>query len=74
MEDREATIKELRKIPGVSEKAAEGLYSLGIRSAADLKGRDPVAMYEELRNMPGSYVEPCMLNQLKVAVKSAERQ
>lgn len=74
MEDKEATIKELRKLPGVSEKAAEGLYTLGIRSKEDLRGKDPVALYEELRNRPGSYCEPCMLNSFKIAVKSAERK
>lgn len=72
MSDKETVVKELRAIPGVSEKAAEGLYSLGIRSAEELKGKDPVQLYEELRNRPGSYAEPCMLNQLKIAVKSAQ--
>ncbi len=73
MRKREEAIAELRSLPGVSEKAAEGLYELGITGKNELEGRDPVALYEELRNKPGSFAEPCMLNQFKIAVKSAER-
>ncbi len=73
MTNKDETVSELRKL-NISEKAAEGLFELGIRSATDLKGKDPVALYEELRNKPGSYCEPCMLNQFKVAVKMAERK
>jgi len=72
-EDKDEVVRKLRKVPGVSEKAAEGLYVLGIRKPEDLKGKDPVAMYEELRNKPGHYCEPCMLNQFKIAVKMAEK-
>jgi hypothetical protein len=74
MTDKAYVVRELRKLPGVSEKAAEALYFLGIRSVDDLQGRDPVAMYEELRNTPGAYAEPCLLPQLKIAVKSAEKK
>ena len=34
--EKESVIAELHKLPGVSEKAAEGLYLLGIRSPKDL--------------------------------------
>jgi hypothetical protein len=44
--ERESVIAELHKVPGVSEKAAEGLYLLGIRSVKDLAGQDPVDIYE----------------------------
>jgi hypothetical protein len=72
--EKAKVITELRKLPGVGENAAEGLYKLGIRSVSDLKGRDPTAMYEELRNMKGAYAEPCMLNSFKIAVKGAEKK
>jgi hypothetical protein len=71
-DDKEAVIKELRTVPGVSEKAAEAMYVLGIRKASDLKGKDPVEMYEELRGRKDFYVEPCMLNSFKVAVKALQ--
>lgn len=73
MVEREEFVKEVRAKLRVSEKAAEGLWDLGMRSPSDLRGRDPVALYEELRNRPGSYCEPCMLNQFKIAVKLAEK-
>ena len=73
MKSREEVIAELRTLPGVSAKAAEGLFELGIMGKEELRGRDPVDLYEALRNKPGSYAEPCMLNQFKLAVKSAER-
>jgi hypothetical protein len=73
MVEKQEFVVQIRKKLNISEKAAEGLYDLGIRSSADLKGKDPVALYEELRNKPGCFCEPCMLNQFKIAVKMAER-
>lgn len=72
-DEREAALKELRTIPVVGEKVAEPLYLLGIRSVKELVGRSPEDMYGELRSMKGYYVEPCMLNQLKVAVSMAAK-
>jgi hypothetical protein len=71
--DKEAVMRELRTIPVVGEKVAEPLYMLGIRSVRELIGRSPEDMYGELRTMKGFYVEPCMLNQLKVAVSMAAK-
>jgi hypothetical protein len=72
-DDKEAVMRELRTIPVVGEKVAEPLYMLGIRSVRELIGRSPEDMYGELRTMKGFYVEPCMLNQLKVAVSMAAK-
>lgn len=72
-DDRESVLKELRTIPVVGEKVAEPLFMLGIRSVKELVGRSPEEMYGELRTMKGYYVEPCMLNQLKVAVSMAAK-
>lgn len=66
-------MEELRGIPVVGQKVAEPLYLLGVRSIKDLVGRSPEDMYAELRTMKGYYVEPCMLNQLKVAVSMASK-
>ncbi|HUV24615.1 MAG TPA: helix-hairpin-helix domain-containing protein [Methanomassiliicoccales archaeon] len=71
LSEREAVIEELSKMPGVSEKTAEGLYLLGIQSLEDLKDRKGEDMYEQLRNRSDFFAEPCMLNQLKIAVKTA---
>jgi hypothetical protein len=71
---KEDAISDLRTLPGVGENAAEALYRLGIKSKDDLNGRNPEQMYEELRSMKGSYVEPCMLNSLKIAVRAASKK
>ena len=71
---REAVIEELSNMPGVSEKTAEGMYLLGVRSVEDLKGKKGEDMYEQLRNRKDFFAEPCMLNQLKIAVKMASRK
>jgi hypothetical protein len=73
MDDKETVLRELRQIPIVGEKVAEPLYILGIRSVKELVGRSPEDMYGELRTTKGYYVEPCMLNQLKVAVSMASK-
>ncbi len=72
--EKEHALEELRKIPGVNERAAEALWAIGIRSVRDLEGRDPIALYEELRGSKGSYAEPCMLNILKIAVQHATKR
>lgn len=73
MDDKEKVLQELRQIPIVGEKVAEPLYFIGIRSVKELIGRSPEDMYGELRTIKGYYVEPCMLNQLKVAVSMASK-
>ncbi|MCG7840409.1 MAG: helix-hairpin-helix domain-containing protein [Methanomassiliicoccales archaeon] len=73
MDDKESIMQELRSIPIVGEKLAEPLYLLGIGSVKELVDRSPDDMYGELRTMKGYYVEPCMLNQFKVAVSMAAK-
>ncbi len=72
--DRESVIAELHKLPGVSEKAAEGLYLLGIRSKKDLAGKDPVEMYTQLKERKDFFAEPCMLNAFKIALKFSQTE
>jgi hypothetical protein len=67
--EKESVIAELHKLPGVSEKAAEGLYLIGIRSVKDLESQDPVDMYAKLKERKDFYAEPCILNAFKLAVK-----
>jgi len=73
MSEQDDVIKELHKIPGVSEKCALGMYLIGIRKKDDLKGKDPDTMYAELRERKDFYAEPCMQNMLKIAVAMANK-
>jgi len=73
MDEMESVVAQLAKLPGVSEKAAEGMYLLGIRSVADLKGRDGDEMYADLRERKDFYAEPCMQKMLKIAIGMADK-
>ncbi|HIJ00274.1 MAG: Pathogenicity locus [Candidatus Methanomethylophilaceae archaeon] len=73
MSEKEDIITELSKIPGLSVKAAEGMYLLGIRSIDDLKGKDADEMYAALRERKDFYAEPCMHNMIKIAIGMAEK-
>jgi hypothetical protein len=73
MSEEDDTVAKLRKIPSVSEKCARGLFLLGIREPADLKGRDPADLYAKLRERKDFFAEPCMLNMIKIAVGLANK-
>lgn len=65
-------LKDLRRIPGVGKSIALDLWSLGLRSVDDLRGRDPEALYAELEALAGRHVDRCMLYVLRLAVYFAE--
>ncbi len=69
---KEASLKELRTIPGVGKQIAQDLWSLGYRSVADLNGQDPQAMYERLCKLQQQHVDRCMLYVFRCAVYFAE--
>ena len=66
--DKAAALRELKTIPGVGFAIAEDLRSLDIRRVADLNGRDPQALYDELRVNAGGKLDRCMLYVLRCAV------
>ena len=72
--DRSATIaRELQQIPGVGPSIAQDLLDLGVRRIADLRDRDPQAMYESLGAMRGMHIDRCMLYVFRCAVYYASR-
>jgi hypothetical protein len=62
------SIRELITIPGVGKKTAADLIYLGVRSVADLRGRDPQRLYDELCVNTGTKVDRCMLYVFRCAV------
>ncbi len=66
--DRATVLKELRTIPGVGRSIAVDLWDLGIRRVADLRHRDPQALYEDLIRVKGGPVDRCMLYVFRCAV------
>ena len=67
-------LENFRKIPGVGPKIAGDLWSLGYRSVAELKGRDPEEMYASLCDLQGRKVDICMLYVFRCAVYFATEE
>lgn len=74
MDEKSRALRELRRIPGVGKTIAEDLWGLGIRSVADLRGRDPEELYLRLGELQGTHVDRCMLYVLRCAVYFAEHE
>lgn len=66
--DRTSILKELQKIPGVGKEISEDLYELGIRSAGDLKGKNPELLYKKLCKLQNQNIDRCMLYTMRCAV------
>ena len=61
-------LSELCGIPGVGVRIAEDLWRLGVRSLADLRGRDPQELYERMRDPTGAPADHCLLYVFRRAV------
>lgn len=52
---------ELQTIPGVGPSLARDLRELGIEKVADLRGRDPAQLFQDLEARVGHHVDRCVL-------------
>ncbi len=59
---------DLQTIPGVGPSIAEDLRELGIRRAANLKGRDPERLYARINAKRGVVQDRCLLYVFRCAV------
>src|SRR5215831_21019618 len=59
----------LEDIPNVGPAVAADLRRLGITSPADLPGRDPYALYDDLCRATGVRQDPCVLDVFIAAVR-----
>ena len=66
------SIKELTIIPGVGKSTAEDLINVGINHVADLKGKNPEKLYEELCVFSGCKQDRCVLYVFRCAVYYSE--
>jgi hypothetical protein len=62
-------LAELEQVPNVGPAVAADLRLLGVARPADLVGRDPYAMYEELCRVTGKRHDPCVLDTFIAAVR-----
>jgi hypothetical protein len=61
-------LKALQVIPGVGKSIAQDFINIGIRKVADLKGKNPEALYKKLMKFEGHHVDRCMLYVMRCAV------
>lgn len=61
-------LKELQQIPGIGKACSLDLWQLGIRSVADLKGKNPAKLYSKLNSITGKQHDICMLYVFRCAV------
>ncbi len=72
--DMQSALKGFRTIPGVGKVVARDLWNLGFRTVADLKDRDPEAMYVQHCTFQGAEVDRCMLYTFRCAVYFASHE
>jgi hypothetical protein len=65
-------ITHLEDIPNIGPSIAADLRQLGITLPAELPGRDPYAMYEDLCQLTGQRHDPCLLDTFIAAVRFME--
>lgn len=65
-------IRRLQDIPNVGPATVGDLKLLGIHAPADLPGRDPYAMYDELCARTGQRHDPCVYDVFLAAVRFME--
>ncbi len=61
-------LRELRRIPGVGKSIALDLWSLGIRSTAELRRKNPETLYTQFCRKVGQPVDRCLLYEFRCAV------
>ena len=65
-------VARLQDIPNVGTAIAGDLRRLGITLPAELPGRDPYAMYDDLCRITGQRHDPCLLDTFIAAVRFME--
>jgi Pathogenicity locus. len=74
MSSQKDILKELQRIPSIGKACSLDLWNLGIRSIADLKGRNPAELYGKLNAITGVTHDICMLYTFRCAVYFATEQ
>ena len=63
------TFTDLEQVPNVGPAVARDLRRLKINRPADLVGRDPYALYDDLCRVTGQRHDPCMLDTFIAVVR-----
>ncbi|MCH7493123.1 pathogenicity locus [bacterium] len=65
-------MKALQALPGIGPAMSLDLWHLGFTQPADLRGADPQAMYDTMREETGGHLDRCVLYVFRCAVYHAE--
>lgn len=57
-----ARLARLEDLPNIGKALAEDLRRIGIHAPEDLKGQDPLELYEYLSGVTGRRQDPCVLD------------
>jgi hypothetical protein len=63
--------QDLRQLPNVGPAIARKLTRIGIEQPADLRGRDPAALFDQMCALEGRPLDPCLLDTLVAVVDYA---
>lgn len=69
---KELAIKDLRRIPGVGISIANDLWNIGVTSVDELKGRDPMDLFEQSNKYANMVQDKCLIYVFRCAVYFAE--
>ena len=58
----------LEDIPNIGPRIADDFRFLGIREPAQLKGKDPLKLYQQLNRKSGQIHDPCVLDTFMAAI------
>jgi hypothetical protein len=63
-----AECRQLEQLPNIGPSIAADLRRIGVHTPADLPGRDPYALYQQLGAATGKRQDPCVLDTFIAAV------
>jgi hypothetical protein len=65
---KKKTKSPLEIIPGIGPSMAADLEELGVHAVADLRGKDPQMLYDDLRMRRGGKLDRCVLYVFRCAI------
>lgn len=72
--NKNVVLKEFQKIPGIGKACSLDLWNIGLRSISDLKGKNPLVLYDKLNTISGVRHDICMLYTFRCAVYFASEK
>ena len=72
MKEKSETLAHLEDMPNIGPSIAADLRQLGITTPAELLGRDPYAMFDDLCRLTCQRHDPCLLDTFIAAVRFME--